>query len=49
MEAEPASELLSFFKKLDNGQRPKKENYVIYLQTCSVLSFGFLSPWKWDW
>jgi hypothetical protein len=28
METEPASETLRFFKKLDDGQSPRKEEYV---------------------
>jgi hypothetical protein len=28
MEAEPAAKTLCFIKKLDNGQSPKKKDYV---------------------
>jgi len=31
------------------GKVPKKEDHVTELLSESVLSFGFLDPWSWDW
>jgi len=28
--------------------KSKKEDCVSQLQSCSVLSFRFLGPWRWD-
>jgi len=37
----------------ENGNRASlirwKEDCVSELLSCSVLSFGFLDPWNWDW
>jgi hypothetical protein len=40
METELASEMLSFFKKLDNEQSPKKEDcQLTSVMLCSLLDF----------
>jgi hypothetical protein len=44
METEPAFKMLHFLKKLDDGQSPKKEDCGSELESCSILSFGFLGP-----
>ena len=41
---EPPFKTLCFFKKLDDGHSPKKEDCVSESESCSVLSFGFLGP-----
>jgi len=47
METEPASEALTFFKKIDNGQVPNKKSVSVnFSLLCSL--FGFLDPWRWD-
>jgi len=42
------SKMSYFFKKLDSCWSLKKEECVSELQSCFVLSFGFLGPWRWD-
>jgi len=36
--------MLCFFKKLDDGHSPEKEDCVSPLHSCCVLSFGFFYP-----
>jgi len=38
VEAELSSEMLCFFKKLDDGKTRERKDCISYLQLCSVLS-----------